>query len=57
MLTTCHDSVLLEIPDLIIEYMQCETIAAMSAGLPGFGVPIRVDVGTGKTWADCKEQS
>ena len=57
MLTTCHDSVLLEVPELIVDNKECETIAAMSAGLPGFNVPIRVDVGAGKTWADCKEQS
>jgi DNA polymerase-1 len=57
MLLTCHDSALLEVPELIIENTRRETIATMSAGFPGFSVPIRVDVGIGKTWAECKEQN
>jgi DNA polymerase-1 len=50
-----HDAVVLEVPNDLVEVTRRQTTAAMETALPGFTVPIVVDVGTGKTWAACKE--
>ena len=54
MLVAIHDSVLLEVPSgqtLEVKQILQET---MEAQLPGFSIPIRVDVNDGEDWGACK---
>ena len=54
MLLPVHDSVLLCVPTALVEETRQIVTAAMEAVPTGFGVPLRVDMHTGQTWADCK---
>lgn len=54
MLLPVHDSVLLEVPEgLAVETSQIVS-DAMEAAPTGFTAPLKVDIKTGRTWADCK---
>jgi DNA polymerase-1 len=54
MLLPVHDSVLLEVPINLVE-ATCQIVTnAMQAAPAGFTVPLKVDIHTGRTWADCK---
>jgi len=54
MLLPVHDAVLLEVPrDLVFQIKEC-VIASMQFQPHGFTVPLKVDVHTGRTWAECK---
>ena len=55
MLLPVHDSVLLEVPETMVEETRQIVAATMEAAPAGFGVPLRVDIHTGRTWADCKQ--
>jgi DNA polymerase I-like protein with 3'-5' exonuclease and polymerase domains len=54
MLMTVHDSVLLELPEHLVAETRQQVIDAMQTLPSGFTVPITADVGTGRTWAECK---
>jgi DNA polymerase-1 len=54
LLMTVHDSVLLEVPEQLIDQTRQQVIEVMQTLPPGFTVPIVADVGTGRTWAECK---
>ena len=54
MLLPVHDSILLEVPANLVE-ATCQTVTnAMQVAPAGFNVPLKVDIKTGRTWADCK---
>ena len=53
-LLTIHDSVLLEVPEHLIDHVRQQVIEVMERPLANFTVPLRVDVRTGRTWAECK---
>jgi len=46
--------VLVQVPDNLVETTRELVINTMQAQPSGFSIPIKVDVGWGKTWADCK---
>ncbi len=50
-----HDSVLLEVPVDLVEETSRIVRDAMETPPDGFMVPLKVDIHTGRTWADCKE--
>jgi DNA polymerase-1 len=54
MLLPVHDSVLLEVPSGLVEETRRIVVAAMESVPNGFTVPLRIDIHTGRTWADCK---
>jgi len=54
---TVHDSVVLEVPADRVEQVRHQVVAVMETSPPGFAVPLRVDVSTGRTWAECKCRS
>ena len=54
MLLPVHDSVLLEVPATLVDETQQIVTAAMETIPTGFSVPLKVEVKTGRTWADCK---
>jgi DNA polymerase-1 len=54
MLLPVHDSILLEAPAARVEETRRIVAEAMEAVPAGFVVPLRVEVKTGRTWADCK---
>jgi DNA polymerase-1 len=54
MLLRVHDSVLLELPEGLVEETRRIVIEAMEDVPAGFTVPLKVEVKTGRTWADCK---
>ena len=54
MLLSVHDSVLLEVPAELVEETSQIIVAAMETVLAGFKVPLKVDITTGRAWADCK---
>ena len=54
---TVHDSVVLEVPADRVEQVRHQVVAVMETPPPGFAVPLRVDVSTGRTWAECKCRS
>ena len=57
MLLPVHDSVLLEVPEGLVEETQ-QIVAEVMETLPaGFSVPLRVGVKAGRIWADCKRPS
>ena len=53
MLLPVHDSVLLQVPESLVEETQQIVKEAMESVPEGFTVPLKVDVKTGRTWADC----
>jgi DNA polymerase-1 len=55
MLLPVHDSVLLEVPVESVEETRRIVREAMEAVPEGFAMPLKVDIKTGRTWADCKE--
>jgi len=57
MVLTVHDSVLLEVPADRVDEVGQHVRATMETPPPGFAVPLRVDVSTGRTWAECKCRS
>ena len=54
MLLPVHDSVLLELPQALVKETRRIVVEAMEAAPSSFAVPLRVDVKTGRIWADCK---
>jgi len=54
MLLPVHDSVLLEVPQVRVEETRGIVQAAMETVPAGFAVPLKVEIRTGRTWADCK---
>jgi len=54
MVLTVHDSVLLEVPIDCVDEVGQHVRAIMETPPPGFTVPLRVEVSTGRTWAECK---
>ena len=54
MLMPVHDSVLLEVPSSLVEETQQIVVEAMESTPAGFSVPLKVEVKTGRTWAECK---
>ena len=54
MLLPVHDSVLLKCRQELVEETQRIVVAAMESRPAGFSVPLKVEVKTGRTWADCK---
>jgi DNA polymerase-1 len=54
MLLPVHDSVLLELPSALAEETQQIVVEAMESMPASFGVPLKVEVKTGRTWAECK---
>ena len=54
MLLPVHDSVLLEVPETMVEETRRIVVEAMESTPAGFSVPLKVEVKTGRTWAECK---
>jgi hypothetical protein len=54
MLLPVHDSILLLVPEGLVEEARRIVIEAMESTPEGFTVPLKVEVKVGKTWADCK---
>ncbi len=54
MLLPVHDSVLLGVPDGLVEATRWIVVAAMEMLPEGFPVPLKVEVKSGRTWAECK---
>ena len=54
MLLPVHDSVLLQVPEPLLEETRQIVTDAMESLPEGFSVPLRVDVQSGKTWAACQ---
>jgi DNA polymerase I-like protein with 3'-5' exonuclease and polymerase domains len=54
MLLPVHDSVLLEVPKGLVEETGQVVTTAMEAVSARFTVPMKVEIRTGRTWADCK---
>ncbi len=54
MLLPVHDSVLLEVPVDLVEETSRIVRNAMETRPASFAVPLKVDIHTGRTWADCK---
>jgi DNA polymerase I-like protein with 3'-5' exonuclease and polymerase domains len=54
MLLPVHDSVLLCVPETMVEETRRVVAEAMEAVPEGFSVSLKVEVKTGRTWADCK---
>ena len=54
MLLPVHDSVLLQVPESLVEKTQQEVLAVMQTQPPGFAVPLKIKVKVGRTWAECK---
>jgi DNA polymerase-1 len=54
MLLSVHDSVLFSVPVELVGETRRIVVEAMEATPEGFGVPLKVEVKVGRTWADCK---
>jgi DNA polymerase I len=54
MLLPVHDSVLLCVPETMVEETRRIVVEAMEALPGGFTVPLKVEVKIGRTWADCE---
>jgi DNA polymerase-1 len=54
MLLTVHDSVLLEVPSRRAEEIAAMVRDVMEIQPPGFSVPIKAEVRSGRTWRECK---
>ena len=44
----------LEVPEGLVEETRQIVVEAMESTPAGFNVPLKVEVKTGRTWADCK---
>ena len=53
MLLPVHDSVLLEVPEALVEDTRRIVVEAMETLPAGFTVPLKVEVKAGRTWAEC----
>ena len=53
-LLSVHDSILLQVPQALVQETRQIVKDAMEAVPPGFTVPLKVEVRTGRTWAACK---
>ena len=49
-----HDSVLFEVPVAMVEQAKQDVVLAMETLPPEFSVPLKVEIRTGRTWAECK---
>ena len=54
MLLPVHDSVLLSVPTELVQETRRIVREVMEAVPAGFAVPLKIDIKTGRTWADCK---
>jgi DNA polymerase I-like protein with 3'-5' exonuclease and polymerase domains len=54
MLLPVHDSLLCEVPQALVEETRRIVRNVMETTPAGFAVPLKVDIRTGRTWADCK---
>jgi DNA polymerase-1 len=54
LLLPVHDSVLLLVPEGLVEETRRIVIEAMEGVPDGFTVPLKVEAKSGRTWADCK---
>lgn len=54
MLLPVHDSLLCEVPQALVEETRRIVTDAMEAAPAGFTVPLKVEIRTGRTWAECK---
>ncbi len=54
MLMPVHDSVLLEVPSALVEETQQIVVEVMESTPTSFAVPLKVEIKTGRTWAECK---
>ena len=54
MLLPVHDSLLYEVPQELLEETRRIVQEEMEAVPAGFTVPLKIDIKTGRTWADCK---
>ena len=50
-----HDSIAPELSAALVEGTQWIVVAAMESLRPGFTVPLKVEIHTGRTWAECKQ--
>jgi DNA polymerase-1 len=53
MLLPVHDSVLLEVPEALVEETRQIVTAAMETLPAGFTVPLKIIIKTARTWAEC----
>ena len=51
MLLPVHDSVLLSVPESLVEQTRQVVVEVMEAMPDGFTVPLRVEIKAGRTWA------
>ena len=56
LLLTVHDSVLIEVPEPMVEEVRALVVEVMETPPPNFTIPLTVDVHPGRTWAACKEK-
>jgi len=54
MLLPVHDSVLLSVPEPWVKKTRRVVVTAMESVPKGFTVPLKVEIKTGRTWAECK---
>ena len=54
MLLCVHDSVLFDLPAARFEETRRIVVEAMEAVPEGFSIPLKVEIHTGRTWAECK---
>ncbi|MGO9109135.1 MAG: DNA polymerase [Thermoguttaceae bacterium] len=55
MLLSVHDSVLLSVPEALVEETRQIVREAMETAPAGFTVPLKIEIKTGRTWAGCKQ--
>ena len=51
-----HDSVLFEVPEAMVEQAKQDGVLSMETLPPEFSVPLKVEIRTGRTWAECKAE-
>lgn len=54
LLLTVHDSVLLEVPERLVDELQRLVVHVMEEAPMGFTIPIKVDQKSGPTWGACE---
>ena len=54
MLLPVHDSVLLDVPEPLVDETRSIVQAAMETTPAGFTVPLKVEVKASRTWAECR---
>ena len=57
LLLTVHDSVLIELPEQLLDEVRNLVVEVMETPPPDFHIPVVVDVKTGYSWGGCKEGS